>query len=82
MAVRNQHARTSSNHLLFIKNGIYITLVPKDWQTSKSFLYSIKKRILEEKIQIPSVSEKTGTQPFLVGECSKTIENKVVFYWN
>ena len=82
MAVRNQNSRQSRNDVTFSINGIYITLIPKDWTTPKSYLYSIKKRILENKIEIPSILEKTGMHPFLIGECSKELKNNVNFYWN
>jgi hypothetical protein len=82
MAVRSQNSRQSKNDVTFIINNIYVTLLPKNWETPKSYLYSIKKRILEGKIEIPPIAEKTGTQPFLIGECSKAIENNVEFYWN
>ena len=82
MATRNQHARTSTNTVSLRINGIYITLISKDWTVDKSYLYFIKSKILNGKIQIPSIEEKTGKSPFLIGYCHKQISNGVEFLWN
>ena len=82
MAVRNSTARTSTNTVSVTINGIYITLMQKDWTVGKQYLYSIKKRILSGKIQIPSIEEKTGIAPYLLGYCHKETKNGVEFIWN
>ena len=82
MATRNQHARQSSNTVSLEINGIYLTLLSKNWNTDKSFLYLIKEKIINGKINVPSIEEKTGVQPFLLGYCNKEIPNVVEFIWN
>lgn len=78
MAVRNQHTRKSSNSVDFLISGIYLTLLPKDCSVSKSYLYSVKKKILDSKILLPSIETKIN-QPFLLCYCSK---EGVDFVWN
>jgi len=82
MAVRNQNSRTSTNTVTLNVNGIILTLIQKDWTVGKSYLYSVKAKILSGKIQLPSIEEKTGTSPFLLGYCHKSINNGVEFVWN
>ena len=82
MAVRNQNSRQSTNTVTLSINGIILTLIPKDWTVGKSYLYYVKAKILSGKIQLPSIEEKTGTNPFLLGYCHKSINNGVEFVWN
>lgn len=82
MAVRNQHSRQSTNTVSMNINGIFITLIQKDSTVGKQYLYYIKKRILSGKIVIPSIEEKTGISPFLLGYCHKENKNGVEFVWN
>ena len=82
MATRSHHARQSSNTVSVRVGEIYLTLLPNDWTVDKSYLYLIKKKILSGKIVLPSVQEKTGIQPFLLGYCSKEIDGGVKFVWN
>ncbi len=77
MGARNRHARTSTNDVVFIHEKIVITLTANG--VYKSTLYSVKKRIIDGKVKLPSIKSKTGNSPFLVGECSK---GKIRFYWN
>jgi len=77
------HVRQSSNFVTLSLNGLFITLMAKDYTVSKSYLYSIKKKILNNQIRIPSVSERTqGSAPYLLGYCSKELANGVEFLWN
>lgn len=79
MAVRSQHSRQSKNTISLQVNGIFITLMGLNWEVNKSYLYSIKKRIINNKISIPN---QINQSIFLVGECSKNLDNGVKFYWN
>lgn len=82
MAVRNSTARTSTNTVSLKVGEIYLTLIQKDWTVGKDYLYFVKKRILNGKIEIPSIETKTGISPFLLGYCSKELKNGVEFTWN
>ena len=82
MAVRNQNSRTSNNTVILTVNGVIITLIQKDWTVGKSYLYSVKAKILSGKIQLPSIETKTGTSLFLSGYCHKSINQGVEFVWN
>lgn len=82
MAVRNSTSRTSTNTVSLKVGDIYITLMQKDWTVGKAYLYSVKKRILSGKIQVPSIDTKTGLSPYLIGYCSKELSNCVEFIWN